>query len=132
MPGLGVLGLAFGLGLMVLDAAPAAAQTAAPGADRWQLTLDDELYVWDVRLVKLAGDTLIVQQSDSLVRTPIARIHEMRRFRQTTLLIGDIHTSALDAMAGDIHDVYDLAGLAMAERRSAIQGLLAHDQSRTN
>jgi hypothetical protein len=118
--------------LIVRDVAPVAAQSSPRAADRWQLTLDDERYVWDVRLVKIAGDTLVVQQSDSLVRTPIARIVEMRRFRQTTLLVGDIHSSALNAMAGDIHDVYDLAGLAVAERRGAIQRILADPQSRAD
>ncbi|HEX2217603.1 MAG TPA: hypothetical protein VHG35_02285 [Gemmatimonadales bacterium] len=132
MSSLARLALAVGLGLIVRDVAPVAAQTPPPAADRWQLTLDHERYVWDVRLVKIAGDTLVVQQSDSLVRAPIARIVEMRRFRQTTLLVGDVHTSALDAMAGDIHDVYDLAGLTVAERRRTIQRILAHLRPKAN
>ena len=32
-----------------------AAQSAAPD-ERWQLTLDDGSYVWDIRLVKLDGE----------------------------------------------------------------------------
>lgn len=119
------LGFALGLGLLALDALPAAAQSHAPSDDRWQLTLDAQQYVWDVRLVTLAGDTLIVHQADSLVRAPIARITELRLLHRTTLLVGDVHQSAIDALAGGRTEVYDLARLDLAARRRAIQGILA-------
>ncbi len=124
MPSFLRLGIAVGLGLIVYGALPAAAQTAAPTDDRWQFTLDDQQYVWDVRLVKLVGDTLIVRQSDSLIRAPIARINEMRTLQRTTLLVGDGHYSAINTLAGGNAEVYDLARLDFAERRSAIQNIL--------
>jgi hypothetical protein len=126
MPGFLRLGLAAGLWLIARDAPPAAAQTDAPPDHRWQLTLDDERYVWDVRLVKLAGDTLIVRQSDSLVRAPIARINEMRILQRTTLRVGDGHESAISTLAGGNDEVYDLARFDFGERRRAIQRILSH------
>jgi hypothetical protein len=93
-------------------------------AYRWQLTLDDERYIWDVRLLELAGDTPVVRQSDSLVHAPIAHIREMHVLRQTTLRVGDGHESAISALAGTV-GVYDLALLDVAERRSAIESILS-------
>jgi hypothetical protein len=80
---------------IALAAPPAAAQAGAPPADRWQLTLNDHEYIWDVRLVKLAGDTLIVRNRDSLISAPVARIAEMRLLPETILMVGDGHRSAI-------------------------------------
>ena len=41
------------LSLAALSATPLAAQQQ----DRWQVTLDQDRYVWDVRLVRLDGDS---------------------------------------------------------------------------
>jgi hypothetical protein len=46
--------------LAALSATPLAAQQD----DRWQITLDQDRYVWDVRLVKLDGDSLVVRQAE--------------------------------------------------------------------
>ena len=61
----------------------ALAQTARAQDDRWQVTLDDERYVWDIRLVRLDGDSLVVRQSDSLVSVPVAHINEIRLIRKS-------------------------------------------------
>jgi hypothetical protein len=50
---------------------PALARPLAAQDDRWQVTLDDAGYVWDIRLVGLDGDALVVRQSDSLVHVPV-------------------------------------------------------------
>jgi hypothetical protein len=118
--------LSFALGVIAIKARPAAAQATASPSDRWQLTLNDERYLWDVRLVKLAGDTLMVQNRDSIVGTPIARINEMRLLPETILLVGDGHHSAISALAGSNPNVYDLAKLGLADRRSTIQRILSH------
>lgn len=119
------LGLTLGLVLVTFVALPSAAQTNQAPPDRWQITLDQQRYVWDVRLVKLAGDTLIVRQRDSLIGTPIARITEMRLLPETILLVGDGHHSAISAMAGSNPNVFDLARLNVTERRKTIQKILA-------
>ncbi len=64
--------------LILAFAAPLAAQD-----DRWQLTLEGDHYVWDIRLVRLDGDSLVVRQSDSLVRVPVALINEIRLIRKS-------------------------------------------------
>ncbi len=122
--------LALALGLMALNARPAAAQSSTSLPERWQLTLNDQRYIWDVRLVKLVSDTLIVQDRDSLVRTPIARIAEMRLLPETILLVGDGHHSAISALGGDNPYVYDLTQFDIAARRSTIQTILSHQASR--
>src|ERR1044071_4036782 len=57
------------LGLVVALVSSAWAQD-----ERWQVALDDGSYVWDIRLVRLAGDSLVVRQWDSLVSVPVAHI----------------------------------------------------------
>ncbi len=89
------------------------------------MTLDNDQYVWDVRLVGLRGDTLIVQQADTLVRAPVARIRELRMFQKTRLRVGDEHESAITALTGGSDTVYDLALLDPAARRRAIEDILA-------
>lgn len=124
MAGLVRLGLALGLVLAVRDVRPALAQADSPAPDRWQLTLEDAQYVWDVRLVKLAGDTLVVRQADTLVHAPIARIDEMRRIRKTVLRSDGQQESAYLALTGGDDEVYDLAPLDLPARQRAIQAML--------
>jgi hypothetical protein len=124
MAGLFRFWLALGLVLASRDARPLAAQSDARSSDRWQLTLDDAQYVWDVRLVELSGDTLVVRQADSLVRAPLARITEMRRIRKTVMRSDDQQESAFQALTGGDDEVYDLALLDLPGRRRALEGIL--------
>ena len=118
-------GLALGLALAARGARPATAQADSPAPDRWQLTLDNAQYVWDVRLVGLAGDTLVVRQADTLVHTPVARISEMRRIRKTVLRSDAQQEGAYLALTGGDDEVHDLALLDLSERRRAIEAILA-------
>ena len=112
------------LGLSAMGPRPAAAQTDR-SPDRWQVTFDDGQYAWNVQLVSLTGDTLLVRQSDSLVRAPLTRIHEIRLFHKTELRVGDEHESAVAALMGGQDEIYDLAQLDVAGRRDAIRRILA-------
>jgi hypothetical protein len=61
--------------LALLGAGPGRAQQD----DRWQVTLNpDGAIMWDLRLVRLQGDTLVLQRGDSIYRFPITRIDELR------------------------------------------------------
>lgn len=71
--------------LAALSATPLAAQQD----DRWQITLDQDRYVWDVRLVKLDGDSLVLRQTDSSLRVPVERISEIRLIRKSEMQLGD-------------------------------------------
>jgi hypothetical protein len=108
----------------LLGAASAAAQTAAPSPDRWQLTFTDQSYLWDVRLVRLDGDTLVVRSRDSLIDTPIAQLTELRLLPETILKVGDGHRSGIGALGDNNVRVVDLAPMDANARRATLQTIL--------
>ncbi len=103
-------------------------QTARAQDDRWQVTLDDDHYVWDIRLVRLDGDSLVVRQSDSLVRVPVAHINEIRLIRKSEMSIGEGGpggaAGAMSALVGGDDEIYDLTPLEFADRLRTIQKIL--------
>jgi len=120
MIGLSRLGSAL---VAVLALAPATALAAQD--DRWQLTLPDERYVWDIRLVRLDGDSLIVRRSDSLLRVPVAQIEEIRLIRKSRMQVGDGATAgAMSALMGGDDEIYDFRPLDFADRLRAVQKIL--------
>jgi hypothetical protein len=47
--------------------------------DRWQVTLHSGAIVWDLRMGRLAGDTLVFRQSDGTARRlPVMQVDELR------------------------------------------------------
>ena len=105
----------------------ALAQTARAQDDRWQVTLDDERYVWDIRLVRLDGDSLVVRQSDSLVSVPVAHINEIRLIRKSEVHVGAGGAGgagAMSALVGGDDEVYDLTPLEFGDRLRTIQKIL--------
>ena len=103
-------------------------QTARAQDDRWQVALDDERYVWDIRLVRLDGDSLVVRQSDSLVSVPVAHINEIRLIRKSEVHVGaggpGGAAGAMSALVGGDDEVYDLTPLEFADRLRTIQKIL--------
>jgi hypothetical protein len=90
--------------------------------ERWQVTLGGDQYVWDIRLVKLDGETLVVRQDDSLRRLPVADITEIRLIRKTKVEIGGAAGGgAMSALTGGDDEVYDLTPLDFAARLRTIQ-----------
>lgn len=102
------------------------AQPLAAQDERWQVALDNDSYVWDIRLVKLDGDSLVVSQSDSLVHVPVAHINEIRLIKKTEVEMGanGVGGGAMSALVGGDDEVYDLTTLEFAERIRAIQKIL--------
>jgi hypothetical protein len=93
--------------------------------DRWQITLDNDQYVWDIRLVRLDGDSLVVRQSDSLVNVPVAQIRELRLIRKSEVQLGAGATAgAMSALVGGDDEVYDLTPLEYADRLRTVQKIL--------
>ena len=107
--------------LLAAFARPAVAQD-----DRWQISLDDDRYVWDIRLLKLEGDSLFVRQSDSTVGVPVAHIKELRLIRKSEVGLGDggQMAGAMNALVGGDDEVYDLTPLEFAERIRTLQKIL--------
>jgi hypothetical protein len=112
------------LSLAALGAPPLAAQQD----DRWQITLDQDRYVWDVRLVRLDGDSLVVRQADSSLSVPVERITEIRLIRKSEMQLGD-GAAAMSALTGSDDEVYDLAPLEYPERVRAIQKIFLYHPS---
>lgn len=106
----------------------ALARPLAAQGERWQVTLDDNRYVWDIRLVGLEGDSLAVRQSDSLVHVPVAHITELRLIRKSEMQLGDDGAAgaagAMNALVGADDEVYDLAPLDFADRLRTVQKIL--------
>ena len=122
-----VLRLAPAVALSVLGLAPLRAQTPTSAPDRWQLTLDDRSYLWNVRLVRLTRDTLTVRTGDSLVAAPIRDITSIQLLAETVLRVGDGHRSGIGALGDNNSPVVDLAPLALSARRQRIQALLDYE-----
>jgi len=112
---------------ILFGAFPHLAAQSTPSDERWQVSLDDGRYVWDIRLVKLDGDSLVVRQSASLVAVPVAHINEVRLIRKSEVQMaggGEMAGGAMNALMGRDDEVYDLSPLAFAERMRTIQKIL--------
>ena len=72
--------LVFPLLASLLLGQAAAAQN--PSDDRWQIGLESGEYIWDVRLVKLTGDSLLFRQADTVGVTRVNQITEIRLIRK--------------------------------------------------
>jgi len=108
-----------------LVAATALARPLAAQDDRWQISLDDDQYVWDVRLVRLDGESLFVRQSDSVLGVPLAHIKELRLIRKSEVQLGGGEAGgAMNALVGADDEVYDLSPLEFAERVRTVQKIL--------
>ena len=92
--------------------------------ERWQVTLDGQDYVWDVRLVRLDGDSLIVRQADSLRPLSVEHISELRLIRKSKMNLGEVNGGAMGALMGADDEIYDFTPLEFAERVRAIQKIL--------
>jgi hypothetical protein len=108
-----------------LVAVTALARPLAAQDDRWQISLDNDQYVWDIRLVRLEGDSLFVRQSDSMLGVPVAHIRELRLIRKSEVQLGGGDPAgAMNALVGGDDEVYDLSPLEFADRIRTVQKIL--------
>jgi hypothetical protein len=112
------------IGRLLVAAFALAGRLAAQQDERWQVTLDGDRYVWDIRLVRLEGDSLIVRQSDSLVPVPVAHITEVRLIRKSEMELGGGDGAAMNALVGGDDEIYDLTPLDFADRLRTVQKIL--------
>jgi len=94
--------------------------------DRWQITTETGDYIWDIRLVRLAGDTLLFRQADTVGGVRVERIRELRLIRKTTMRIGEGEGAggAIAALTGSDDEIYDFQTLDFPARLRAIQQIL--------
>jgi len=102
---------------------PAPAQTADD--DRWQVATETGDYIWDIRLVRLNGDSLVYRRADSVGAVQVQQIKELRLIRKTAMRIGDGGgAGAMAALMGADDEVYDFQALDFQGRLRAIQQIL--------
>jgi hypothetical protein len=112
--------------VLLVGAAPLPGQQGS-GRDRerWQVTLDGERYVWDIRLVRLDGHSLVIRQSDTLARLPVEHVTEVRLIRASEMDLGAGAAGAMNALTGGDDEVYDLSPFGIADRIKEIEKILA-------
>ncbi len=109
--------------LALLAGGPAVAQAHD---DRWQITTEAGEYLWDIRLVRLGGDTLYFRQADTVGTVRVAQIGELRLIRKTLVHAegSDRQAETMAALMGGSDEVFDLRTLDFAARLQAIRQLL--------
>lgn len=112
--------LRYALFAMLLLPATSSAQTRP---DRWQLTMDNDEIIWDIRLVKLEGDTLTYRQADSLKAVSAGKVREMRLLVPSEMQLGTAG-AAYGALTGADDVVFDMTLLDFAERLRTVQQVL--------
>jgi hypothetical protein len=121
--------------LLISLAAPVAQAPAQSSADddRWQVATESGDYIWDIRLVRLAGDSLIFRQADTLGAVQVQQIKELRLIRKTTMRIGEAAGAggAMAALTGADDEVYDFQTLDFQARLRAIQQILLVHPAKT-
>ena len=82
--------------LLTAVARPLVAQSTRD--DRWQIALESGDYLWDIRLVRLAGDSVVYRRADSLGSVRVQQIGELRLIRKTEFRVGSDDGGALPAL----------------------------------
>ena len=102
--------------MVLLSAAPLTAQRD----DRWQMTLNDARILWELRLVRFRGDTLVVQQGDSTLRFPINQVDELRLVRKAERRQTAEPNRYGGVLGGADDEVFRLTLYDIAERRQIL------------
>ena len=109
---------------VVVSHAPVPAAAQAKDQDRWQIGLESGDYIWDIRLVRLGGDSLVFRQADTLGSVSVQKIKELRLIRKTEMRLGEGGGGAMAALTGSDDEVYDLNTMDYGARIRAIQQVL--------
>lgn len=105
---------------------PAHNEKPKPGGDRWQIGLENGQYIWDIRLVRLQGDSLVFRQADTLGSVSVQQIGELRLIQKSEMRLGQGAAAggAISALTGSDDEVYDLLTLEYPARIRAVQQIL--------
>ena len=106
---------------VLLGAAPP--PVMAQQDDRWQATLNDGRIFWELHLVGLQGDTLVVRHADSTIDLPIGQVDELRLVRKSEHRTNEPGRYG-DALGGSVDEVYRFTLYSVSERRQIIRQVL--------
>lgn len=107
----------FGAALALLGATSLMAQQD----DRWQITLNSGTILWELHLVRLQGDTLVVRHDDSTYRYPIMQVDELRLVRKSEARRTADRNRYGAALGGADDEVYRLTLDDRSERRQRLE-----------
>jgi len=112
--------------LALVPGAIRAQDTPKPSDDRWQIGLENGQYIWDIRLVRLQGDTLVFRQADTLGTVSVQQVGELRLIQKSTMRIGQGAAAggAISALTGSDDEVYDMLTHDYPARIRTIQQIL--------
>jgi len=112
--------------LALVPGAIRAQDTPKPSDDRWQIGLENGQYIWDIRLVRLQGDTLVFRQANTLGTVSVQQVGELRLIQKSTMRIGQGAAAggAISALTGSDDEVYDMLTLDYPARIRTIQQIL--------
>jgi hypothetical protein len=114
------------LALALLAAGAHPARAVPP--DWWQIHLSDDTYLYELKLLELRGDTLLVTQADTVVRVLLDDIDELRWIRPTEIRLGARGgvAGSQSSLSGSDDEVYRLPLISPEERRRTVAQLV-HD-----
>jgi len=118
----GVRTLSLVLAFVLAGTIPCAAQ------DRWQLTLHSDTVLWDLELVELRGDTLLVRHTDdgATLRVPLMQIDELRLIAKAEKRANEPDARAIErGLMGTGDPVFRLTLRDRAERTEIVRQILA-------
>ncbi len=98
-----------------------ATRVIAQQDDRWQITLNSGTIMWELRLVRLQGDTLVVRHDDSTYRYPIMQVDELRLVRKSEARRTPDRNRYGAALGGADDEVYRLTLDDRSERRQVLE-----------
>jgi hypothetical protein len=109
--------LVLAVGLALLGAAPSGAQQD----ERWQVRLNNDAILWELRLVRLQHDTLVLRHGDSTYRFPIGAVDELRLVRKSERRQTAEPNRYGGVLAGSDDEIYRLTLYDVSERRHVLE-----------
>ncbi len=109
------------LAALLLGSSTPTIQAQSTDDERWQITTDSGSYIWDIRLVRLSGDSLIFRQADTLGSISVQHTKELRLIRKSEMRMGEGAAGAMGALTGGDDEVFDLTTLDYADRLHTVQ-----------
>ncbi|HEY7529526.1 MAG TPA: hypothetical protein VIC56_02480 [Gemmatimonadota bacterium] len=111
------------LHLALLLLAPCAGAGPLAAQDRWQLTLEDGRYEYELQPVALRGDSLVIEQRGRTLALALADIHELREVRPV-IRPSVPGRGTIAELTGAADRVFVLGYLTPDDRRRVVQEIL--------